>query len=437
MKKFTLLVVAFFVASITFAQETSEDTKSNSDKDYNKFSIEANVGVNKPDDNFTPGYFSSNPRDVFPMNKISHFNLGLRYMFNDRFGLKLDGAYDIFEPQDDNSGSLPFETTQLKFGLQGVANLRNILRFDTFSGRLGLLGHAGVQLSFLQADSNNGIDLSGNDADQNGGFIIGLTPQFRITDRIVLTADASYTQNFRSHLAWDGLPNSSQNNLRSTLLNVSLGLTVYLGKHDVHADWYNAEEDMPNNEDLEKIRNRLDDIESKMKDDDKDGVPNYLDKDPNTPAGVIVNTKGQSTDANSNGIPDSMEGPLDNKYITKGSDINLVKELANKEVIAVYFDFDVSVPQEDSYADIRAVMTYMRANPSSKVTITGYADELGTVDYNNPLSERRAVKVHDILVSAGIDASRITAVGGGVDDSVDKSSEYARQLVRRATFMIE
>jgi OOP family OmpA-OmpF porin len=194
---------------------------------------------------------------------------------------------------------------------------------------------------------------------------------------------------------------------------------------------------MPNNEDLEKIRNRLDDIESKMKDDDKDGVPNYLDKDPNTPAGVIVNTKGQSTDANSNGIPDSMEGPLDNKYITKGSDINLVKELANKEVIAVYFDFDVSVPQEDSYADIRAVMTYMRANPSSKVTITGYADELGTVDYNNPLSERRAVKVHDILVSAGIDASRITAIGGGVDDSVDKSSEYARQLVRRATFMIE
>jgi OOP family OmpA-OmpF porin len=435
MKKFTLLVVAFFVASITFAQETSEDTKSNSDKDYNKFSIEANVGSNKPDDNFSPGYFSSDKGEAFPFNSISHFDLGVRYMFNERFGLKLDGAYDVFEPQGDTS--LPFETTQLRFGLQGVVNLRNILKFNTFSGRLGLLGHAGVQVNFLSPESRGGIDTSSNETDQNGGFIFGLTPQFRITDRFVITADASFIQNYRSHITWDGFRDDSVGNLDSSMMNVSLGLTVYLGKHDIHADWYNVEEDMPNNEDLEKIRNRLDDIESKMKDDDKDGVPNYLDKDPNTPAGVIVNTKGQSTDANSNGIPDSMEGPLDNKYITKGSDINLVKELANKEVIAVYFDFDVSVPQEDSYADIRAVMTYMRANPSSKVTITGYADELGTVDYNNPLSERRAVKVHDILVSAGIDASRITAIGGGVDDSVDKSSEYARQLVRRATFMIE
>jgi len=435
MKKLTILVVMFFVANLTFAQETTEDEKNDSEKNFNKFSIEANVGTNKPDDNFSPGYFSSDVDNTFPLNSVSHFNLGVRYMFNERFGLKLDGAYDIFEPESD--ASLPYETTQLRFGLQGVVNLRNLLNFNSFTSRFGLLGHAGVQVNFISPDSRNGVDLSSNDVDQNGGFIVGLTPQFRLTDRFVITADASFIQNYRSHVTWDGARNNPSRNLDSSLLNLSLGLTVYLGKHDVHADWYNVEEDMPNNEDLEKIRNRLDDIESKMKDDDKDGVPNYLDKDPNTPAGVIVNTKGQSTDANSNGIPDSMEGPLDNKYITKGSDINLVKELANKEVIAVYFDFDVSVPQEDSYADIRAVMTYMRANPSSKVTITGYADELGTVDYNNPLSERRAVKVHDILVSAGIDASRITAIGGGVDDSVDKSSEYARQLVRRATFMIE
>lgn len=434
MKKITLLVVSLFFVAIGFAQE---EEKSKSETNYNKFSIELGVGINRPDDNFSPGYYSSNPNDVFPFNNIGHFNLGVRYMFNERFGLKLDGAYDIFEPEDDGNGSLPFESKQYRFGLQGVTNLANILKFHTFSGRLGLLGHAGVQVNFFQPESRNGVDLSNSEVDQNGGFIFGLTPQFRLTDRFVITGDASFIQNFRSHAAWDGARNSSVNNLRSTMVNVSLGLTAYLGKHDVHADWVVLEDDYADKDDVEALKNRLDELDKKLKDDDNDGVPNYLDKDPNTPAGAIVNTKGQGVDTNKNGIPDYMEGPLDERYQQKIGGVDLVKDLANEGVIAVYFDFDVAVPQEQSYSSIKSVLLYMRKNPSAKLSITGYADEIGTVEYNNPLSLRRADKVKEILVASGVDASRITTIQGGVDDSVDKNSELARQLVRRATFMIE
>lgn len=434
MKKFTLLVFGLFVGSMGFAQDSPEQEEEKSEKNYNKFSIEAGVGMNKPSDNFSPDYYTSDVNDVFPFNGVRHFNLGVRYMFNERFGLKLDGAYDIFEPENSDNGSLPFETNQIRIGLQGVVNLRNVLNFDSFTKRFGLLGHAGIQVNFIQPESRNGVDLSSNDTDQNGGFIFGLTPQYRITDRFVITADFSFIQNYRSHLTWDGTDNRRVNNLRSSMTNVSLGLTAYLGKHDVHADWVVVEDNYADKNDLEELKNKMDELEKKLKDDDKDGVPNYLDKDPNTPAGVLVNSHGQAMDTNGNGIPDAMEGPLDSKF---AKDIDLVKELANKGVIAVYFDFDISVPQDDSYSSIRSVLQYMIENPDAKVTITGYADEIGTVDYNNPLSGKRADKVSEILVSAGIDAARITTKAGGVDDSVDKNSEYARQLVRRATFMIE
>lgn len=433
MKKIILLLSMIFVASSSFAQETSTDeNESKSKTEYNKFSIEAAVGLNRPDDNFSPGYFSSDPSKVFPLNSVNHYNLGVRYMLNERFGLKIDGAYDVFEPESNSSNSLPFEAIQYRVGLQGVVNLRNLLNFDTFTKRFGLLGHAGIQVNWLQPESRNGVDLSDRPSDQNGGFIFGLTPQYRLTNRFVLTADATFLHNYRTHITWDG-QRSTDSNLTSNMLNVSLGLTVYLGKHDVHADWVVVENDYATKDDVNALKNRLDDIEKGLKDDDGDGVPNYLDKDPNTPAGAIVNSHGQAVDTNGNGIPDHLEGPLDARY----KNMDVIKDLANRGAIAVYFDFDVSVPQESSYSSIKTVLTYMRENQDAKLTVTGYADELGTEDYNNPLSKKRADKVRDILVLAGVDSSRITTVGGGEDRSVDKNSEFARQLVRRATFTIE
>lgn len=55
------------------------------------------------------------------------------------------------------------------------------------------------------------------------------------------------------------------------------------------------------------------------------------------------------------------------------------------------------------------VAEYMKANPKTKVTITGYADkDTGTAAYNRKLSERRAQTVYDILVNNyGISPDRL------------------------------
>ena len=45
--------------------------------------------------------------------------------------------------------------------------------------------------------------------------------------------------------------------------------------------------------------------------------------------------------------------------------------------------------------------------PAVNVSLDGYADERGASDYNQALSERRAIFVQDILVSQGVDPARI------------------------------
>ena len=61
--------------------------------------------------------------------------------------------------------------------------------------------------------------------------------------------------------------------------------------------------------------------------------------------------------------------------------------------------------------DIAAALT---ADPSiTDVDVTGYADRLGSEQYNQKLSERRANAVRDYLIARGIDSGRLKAYGKG------------------------
>ena len=68
-------------------------------------------------------------------------------------------------------------------------------------------------------------------------------------------------------------------------------------------------------------------------------------------------------------------------------------------------------------------------NPDTKIEITGYADSAtGTSDINRTLSEQRAKTVADMLIKAGVDASRIS-FSAAIDRDASKSPESNRVAV--------
>ncbi len=83
------------------------------------------------------------------------------------------------------------------------------------------------------------------------------------------------------------------------------------------------------------------------------------------------------------------------------------------------FGFDKAKLQDLSAGILDGVVAKLKANPDIElVLVTGHTDRLGSDKYNQKLSERRANEVKNYLVSQGVDASRLQAVGKGESEPV-------------------
>lgn len=110
----------------------------------------------------------------------------------------------------------------------------------------------------------------------------------------------------------------------------------------------------------------------------------------------------------------------------------VTKTVVEKEVVLpnVIFNFDKSNITKQQKANVKSIADYMKANPDTKVTITGYASPEGNKDYNQKLSEKRAQAVADMLVKKyGISADRITTAGGGATSDIYPETELNRVAV--------
>ena len=411
----------------------SAQKKETKVKDFNTWSLEVNAGMNIAIKPFTAGYSASNESKFFSI-PVNHFDLGVRYMLTSKFGLKLDLANDKISNAS-GSSFLPFETQQYRLGLQGVINAGRLMGFDEFTRTLGLLIHAGVQVSTLTPK----IGINKDVTEKNGGIMFGITPQVKLSNHLALTADFTVLSNVRQHFAWDGSNSAQSNNLIGQMYTTSLGLTYFFGKKENHADWFVP---VKNEDKVAEILKQMDAIKELMTDTDLDGVVDHLDLQNNTPAGVAVDSKGRFLGANNNGTPNDMGSNIKvdqkvefNNTNNNNSTINILKELVEKGCVNIFFDVNQENPNSGSTNSLFLIIEYIKTNPESKIILSGFADVRGDEKSNKNLSKRRAENVRKLLIDSQINADRIAINPQGVDKDLP-NSKTGFDLARRVSIQI-
>lgn len=427
-KVFTLCLIGFsFVSIVAQDQNANSSSFEKQDiivnhldslklktKNYNRWSINVNGGFNAPVGPFTTGYYSATA-DYLKDPNFNHLDFNVRKMFNTKFGLMWVVGYDKFSAA---ARSIPFTNHMFSTSLQGVINIHRALHWEEFTNTFGLQMHFGPGLTFLEAQTIRPVTSTYKASkfafDNIYTIISGATVLIKASDRLAFNVDYSMNKNFSHHLNLDGRTKVDLVDNRTGIIHTAtVGVTLYLGNKDKHADWY-----WENKIDQEAtLMARINVLEGQLKDDDNDGIPDGWD--------TYINTKIVNP-ATSNIVSDGNQNYSNMEAL----------EMINSQYVNVFFDFDKSSISTGSISAISFLIKYMNDNPAANVDVIGYADELGASEYNLRLSERRAKNVAEMITRSGIDKTRLRVVVNGEDNSVPKESRLARQLVRRVVFKV-
>jgi len=280
--------------------------------------------------------------------------------------------------------------------------------------------------------------------------------KYRINKRVDIEVRPSWYFNYEDHL--DAAISNKQD--WETFFVTHIGVAVKLGKKKVFTIWGD-----------EEARDSIVQTPAfEIIDSDGDGVIDQLDKDPNTPVGVMVYANGTPIDSDGDGIPDYKDtcrfekGPANNQGcpIIGDRDRDGVADRNDKcidvkgleryqgcpdeeslkvtEIVTVmsyskniYFDTDSNkIKSATYYTMLDEVASIMLKNPNVSFSVTGYTDDVGDEDYNQKLSERRANEARLYLIARGVEADRVSSKGyGELNPKYDNKTEQGRQLNRR------
>lgn len=104
----------------------------------------------------------------------------------------------------------------------------------------------------------------------------------------------------------------------------------------------------------------------------------------------------------------------------------------------ITFDFDRATIRPSSEPTLKEAGAILQRFSGVEVRIEGHTDSVGSDDYNQRLSEKRAVSVKDYLVkNFGLDPARIETVGFGEAKPIaDNKTDAGRAQNRRIQFVI-
>ncbi|WP_432709181.1 OmpA family protein [Pedobacter sp.] len=129
---------------------------------------------------------------------------------------------------------------------------------------------------------------------------------------------------------------------------------------------------------------------------------------------------------------------------------NIKKDLPENQVertdegIRFTFSSEILFPTNSSYlnasstksiADVTRVIKHQ--GDDRRILVEGHSDKTGTPEYNQWLSEKRAVSVKKYMASLGLDSNRISTIGAGDTKPIaDNKTKEGRMINRRVEVTI-
>lgn len=295
----------------------------------------------------------------------------------------------------------------------------------------------------LVTNSGTTVDYKPNGSIKEMFIPVGLGLKFNLSNTVNL--DLGYTMNFVDGDNLDGYFKEPYTGDKFSYTH--LGLEFSLGKksqpqlaaHNPAAQLARDLQDENNalrasvaandqklKQQLAQTEGLKDELDRMKADADKDGVSDYFDKCPGTPAGVKVDGSGCPLPAKDTTIV------KEQKYYVTEED----KKVVNEAIKNLEFDFGKATIRSTSFASLNRVAGIL-VQKGFSLKLAGHTDNVGSDDANMKLSKARAESVKQYLVSQGANPSRIEAVGYGETQPITSNKTAAgRQKNRRVEFTL-
>ncbi|MFH1320531.1 MAG: OmpA family protein [Bacteroidota bacterium] len=125
---------------------------------------------------------------------------------------------------------------------------------------------------------------------------------------------------------------------------------------------------------------------------------------------------------------------VEEESVSEVEEADISKLARDNDINKIYFDLNSSYLRQDAKAALNKIAGLLREKPELKIEVAAYADSRADDNYNLWITERRAKRTIEYLVSKGIDAKRLSGNGyGEVNPAINctECTEEQYQLNRR------
>ena len=422
-------VFAFAAAeSEVKASETSESKVLHEFKDFSHWSIQVNGGFSQFDGDANQRY----DQLLSSSQLLWTVGIDVEYSFNPAWGLIANFQYMPYHAHTSSTkyGKNYFRGNMYAPSLMLSMNLLNLFGQYRSNAAWNWYLNAGVGLVFYDVQSENeGVVGEESPKEIKDGKSIGIPlgtqVEYNINDYLAVGLSGYYRihnkDNFEGEDYTKGTMNDGEFYVTASL-RVKLAPNVKEGGHMRNISMMDYRKKRTGESNLES---RLDSLEKRVKvledtvannilprldelekqhattpDEDGDGVPDFRDRQADTPKGAFVNYWGE-------GIPQEALEPACCDDVKKVFSALGIDPKVDYDM-SVYYGFDKADLTAKARKNIEKAAQKLKENPDMKVELRGYCDFPGSNNYNLKLSEKRVKAVKDALVKAGIAEDRIT-----------------------------